>query len=195
MLFYHFTTQVDFCNWKSNAGTYERDSPSTQSMKIPAIDHTLGAADGHYIKVSVPNQDVTLNYTIPPDVSVSHTLPVTLNPRPMCLKFWYYFGAPAGTVQMANDYFKVSTSKASPIVEMSAPIVRSYLNGINQWLYKRVSFKLEINGWVSISAHTSGPNSVIAFDDIQIQKQYCEQPGWCDFENGTRLVFLISLVF
>ena len=54
----------------------------------------------------------------------------------------------------------------------------------NQWLYTRVNFKVLINETIKIKAATSSANTVLAFDDIQVQKQACEQPGWCDFENG-----------
>ena len=57
-------------------------------------------------------------------------------------------------------------------------------NRINQWLYRRVNLNLAINDVISINARISGSKSVIAFDDMQVIRQACEQPGWCDFENG-----------
>ena len=152
-------------------------------MRIPPADHTLGTAEGYYLNFNIPNKDVLISYTIPPDLSANHTLPVTYEPREMCLKFWYYFGATDTIPQSVNDYFNVSTTRVTNITGKEGYTLRTY-HMENQWLFQRVNFKLAINENVSIKAHTSSIDSVLAFDDILIQNQACEQPGWCDFENG-----------
>ena len=126
---------------------------------------------------------MTLSYTIPSIQPVGSTLPDT-DIRQMCLKFWYYFGAPVGTTQSSSDYFKVKESRLNSVmIQSDGQSIRSF-NMQNQWQFKRTNILLAANQQVNLIAQTSSPYSVIAFDDIQVQEQLCEQPGWCDFENG-----------
>ena len=155
-------------------------------MKYPAVDHTLGAPDGHYIKVTLSNQVVPITYTIKSDFAQNITQPGPPNQlKLMCLKFWYYMGVGS---QTNNDFITISTNRNKSLDSISGAEVLS-LKLQNQWLYRRFNFKLAVNDVVSINGQTSGTQSVVAFDDIQIQKQSCELPGWCDFENGMSLFY------
>ena len=179
------------CNWISDQGTFLRESPSVSGSLYPPIDHTLGAADGHFMKVNpqVANQQVKLSYTIPKSSSGD---PVAkIGPQPMCLKFWYYMGAPPGTTQTMADYYNISTPRRQSFGGTNAPTLIRF-NSSNQWLYGRVDVNLAVNEMVSIVAQISSPKSTVGFDDIQIQSQACEQPGWCDFENGELFILILA---
>ena len=159
-----------------------RTSPSTSDLKYPATDHTLGEADGHFIEV---NGDATLTYTIPTTVAD--------NVQPMCLKFWYCMAsAPDGSLTK-DYYFNISTTRADSLDGITGATIKAF-NNQNQWLYRRVSFTLDVNETIGIRAHVPDTSSVLAFDDIQIQNEFCERPGWCDFENGIKLIVFISLI-
>ena len=150
----------------------------TSSVKYPPIDHTLGTADGHYIRAN-SQKEVVIAYTIPAEVTDAV--------QPMCMKFWYYFGSPLGIKPTKDDYISISTTRVESLHRITGDTITSFDNE-NQWLYGRVSFSLNVKEMVAIRAYISYASfiasSLIALDDIQIQKQFCEQPGWCDFENG-----------
>ena len=156
----------------------------------PAIDHTYGTPDGHYLKVNVPSESVKLSYTIP---RTSTIFPDSkIGPKPMCLKFWYYIGGPPRATLGEQDYYIVSTNKEtveSDLTQMNALTLNAF-NNLNQWLYARVDTSLAVNDMISIKAHTSSTQSTIGFDDIQLQSQACEPPGSCDFVNGRRFTVL-----
>ena len=93
----------------------------------------------------------------------------------------------SSTFQVVNDFFNVSVTRqgfgAKNVDSVTVPTLFLF-NLTNQWLYKRVNLNLAINDIITLTGHTSGPNSIVAFDDIQVIRQACENPGWCDFENG-----------
>ena len=154
-------------------------------QSYPPIDHTYGTPDGSYLKVNVPKETVKLSYTIPQTSTVDPDSS-KIGPQPMCLKFWYYIGGPPNATLGENDYYSVSTTKATverDLTQMNAKTLKAF-NSLNQWLYARVDTSLGVNDMISIKAQTSSPQSTVAFDDIQIQSQACEPPGSCDFING-----------
>ena len=57
------------------------------------------------------------------------------------------------------------------------------------WFYKRSDVTVSPNDVINIEASKRITGSVLAFDDIQLQNQACESPGWCDFENGKPYLF------
>ena len=180
------------CPWISADGTFLRDCPDETQRLYPSIDHTLGTSDGHYMRVNVPNTPFNLSYTIPKS---SSTGPNSQGgPRPMCLKFWYYIGAPPGVQQTAVDSFKIITpgyTGGRPGFNgTNASILKSF-KILNQWLYGRADVILSGGDMISISAQSSSKQSSVGFDDLQLQQLPCEPAGWCDFENGTHSILIV----
>ena len=145
------------------------------------MDHTLGAPDGHYMRVHPAKMYVSMTYKIPRTDPIKDPVPL-LGPQPMCLKFWYYVGSPPGTTQTSYDYFYISPSTGN-VNNIDAQTLKLF-NSTNQWLYQRVDFTAIASDVLTITGRTSSDASAICFDDIQVQRQSCEKPGWCDFENG-----------
>ena len=180
------------CNWKIvNTNDYMRDSPLGSSIKLPTRDHTLSATDGHYLRVNPIQQPVILSYTVPPGLPANHTLPV-IAPKPMCLKLWYYFGEMPPNILTSSDYFNVSTSRALNLNGEVGRTIKLFKKQ-DQWLYTRINMNLRVNDKVMIKTQRSSQYTVIPFDDIQIQKQACEPPGWCDFENGISFIKILKI--
>ena len=146
------------------------------------MDHTLGAPDGHYMRVHPANMDVKMTYKIPITDPIKDPVPLP-GSQPMCLKFWYYMGSPPGATQTTSDHFFISTPGAGNVNNIDAQTLKLF-NSTNQWLYQRVDFKATVSDVLTITGRTSSDASAICFDDIQVQRQSCERPGWCDFENG-----------
>ncbi len=105
----------------------------------------------------------------------------------MCLKFWYYFSG----MNDPNNFLQITSIKSNgqqnPIMwkKTSQLIMQSAIT--NQWLYGRTNFLAALNDKVQIQAQITNPNSIIAIDDVLVQPQACEQPGWCDFEAGKHI--------
>jgi hypothetical protein len=110
-------------------------------------------------------------------------------PNPKCVKFWYYFSG----ANDPNDFLLITTIKSNGQpktviwIETSKLISQSAIT--NQWLYGRATFLAALNDKVQIQAKITNPNSVIAIDDVLVQSQACEQPGWCDFEGGNHTIY------
>ena len=134
------------------------------------------------MRVHPANIDVNMTYKVPRIDPIKDPVPLP-GPQQMCLKFWYYVGSPPGTTQTSSDYFYISTPRAGNVYKFDAQALKIY-NNTNQWLYQRVDFKATAGDVLTIIGRTSSDASAICFDDIQVQRQSCERPGWCDFENG-----------
>ena len=163
--------QADYCDWTYDNKQLTRLSPSTSNTnQTPAIDHTLGSADGHYLKVGVVNQNVQLTYNLSMSSSSSNK----------CIKFYYYMSSPTKTSQ---DYYYVQTIEYK-WGDWSAHYMNMY-GLLNHWQYHRLTLKdVSASDVVIIGAKISDQSTVLAFDDILVQDVACEEPGWCDFENG-----------
>ena len=136
--------------------------------------------------MTLSNKVVPITYTIKSDFDQNISQPGPPNQlKSMCLKFWYYMGVGHKQTMTSSQFRRIAHKSLDSI---SGGEVLSFKLQ-NQWLYRRVNFKLAVNDVVSINGQTSGTQSVMAFDDIQIQKQSCEQPGWCDFENGKSMFY------
>ena len=144
----------------------------------PPVDHTWGTYDGHYVKVNIPNQEVHLSYAIGEEDQVD----IGFSPG-ICLKFWSYLGS--AQKMSSNDYIDVSTQGLTSFFRVDGLSV-TINKMLDQWIYQRVSLRVtnQRNATVQINGRASSASSVVALDDVQIQYQICEQPGWCDFENG-----------
>jgi hypothetical protein len=110
-------------------------------------------------------------------------------PNTMCLKFWYYFYG----MNDPNNFLQITTIKSNgqpnPIIWTKTSQLISQSSITNQWLYGRATFLAALNDKVQIQAQITNPNSVIAIDDVLVQSQACEQPGWCDFEGGKHTIY------
>jgi len=108
----------------------------------------------------------------------------SLKSQPMCIKFWYYFSGSLGV----DNYLQIATQRLNtnnPILIWNRnSLLLSQAASLQQWIYGRVTFYAALNDKVIIRAKTTNQISVIAIDDVLIQSQACEPPGWCDFESG-----------
>lgn len=169
-----YLAQADYCDWTYSQQNFTRLSPATSNMnQTPPVDHTMGSAEGHYLKVLAVNKNVRLSYNLSMFPSTSSNI---------CIKFYYFMGSPMNT-QSTKDYFYVQTNEWQ-WGDWSANSL-SYYGQLDQWQYFRLTLKdVKPEDMLSIGAKISAQSSVIAFDDILVQDLACEQPGWCDFENG-----------
>jgi hypothetical protein len=92
-----------------------------------------------------------------------------------------------------NNFLQITSininGQQNPIMRMITSQLISQAAITNQWLYGRANFMAALNDKVQIQAQITNPNSVIAIDDVLVQPQACEQPGWCDFEAGKHTIY------
>src|SRR5689334_9049335 len=121
---------------------------------LPLRDHTLGEPDGHLIKVNLPSLPGSMTYNIPADITADHTLPISYQPHPTCLKIWYFMGS--STFAVVDDYFNITTTTQSSAQTRTVDRVTDstlfYFNLTNQWVYRRVNFNLAISDLITINA-------------------------------------------
>src|SRR5258708_4845630 len=95
--------------------------------------------------------------------------------QPICLKFWYYF---AGSVS-PNTFIKVQViTSDGKTVRVSWKRNPVSVNSEKQWLYGRATFYAGYKDQIQILAQTNDTNTYIAIDDVIIQDEECELPGW-----------------
>ena len=140
--------KTDFCDWKvSSIVDIIRQNPLKASLKIPPIDHTLGTAEGNYIKINKTQKDVKLSFAMNKMTTIS-----PYKDNMMCLKMWFYFGGN----QSPNDYFHITTSERSSFKYNGK--LYNWSGGLNKWLYTRFSFKALANDYLNITSQISSTN-------------------------------------
>ena len=120
-----------------------------------------------------------------------------LNPTPspningkseMCLKYWTWIGS-SNTADTADVRFRITSSTGKEFDSFDDLRVKISQYSVGMWFYKRTDVTVSPNDVINIEASKRITGSVLAFDDIQLQNQACESPGWCDFENGKPNLF------
>jgi hypothetical protein len=149
---------------------------------LPKVDHTMGTQYGFYMKVGSVNQLSSLTTSVHNVVYVNNSIPPNISQK-KCIKFWYYFGGDNDDTAMLKVSIKTSTGKEGLYWSRSYPIIKQN-GGLSQWVYGRTNFPAWNNDTLMISAQKSNANTVIALDDVVVQDDNCQPPGWCDFENG-----------